>query len=238
MTAELFARLELEPGANRDEVRAAYFRLAKTLHPDRQAGDDPDATERFLLIQQAYEVLMDPSLTLEYEKTQTKSQQGSSSPTSTADSQSRRPVMGGRPASGPSDEELQDAERAYQRAVDLLDSGRSEPALRAMQAVVRVAPRFPRYRSLLGYCLALEGQNLHAARDHCRYAVEAEPFEADHQARLGFVYQQAGLQRTADKCFDEALRIEPRNAITLQHYSVEEESGGLFGAVKRIFGGG
>jgi tetratricopeptide (TPR) repeat protein len=238
MIAELFARLELEPGANRDEVRAAYFRLAKTLHPDRQAGDDPDATERFLQIQQAYEVLMDPSLRLEYERSMPKPDHTSSSPNRSVDSLSHRPVMGGRPASGPSDEELQDAERAYQRAVDLLDSGRSEPALRAMQAVVRVAPRFPRYRSLLGYCLALEGQNLHAARDHCRYAVEAEPFEADHQARLGFVYQQAGLQRTADKCFDEALRIEPRNAIAMSHYSAEEEGGGLFGAVKRIFSGG
>ena len=135
MIAELFARLELEPGATRDEVRAAYFRLAKTLHPDRQAGDDPDATERFLQIQQAYEVLMDPSLRLEYERSMPKPDHTSSSPNRSVDSLSHRPVMGGRPASGPSDEELQDAERAYQRAVDLLDSGRSEPALRAMQAV-------------------------------------------------------------------------------------------------------
>jgi len=237
MTAELYARLELEPGANRDAVRSAYFRLAKTLHPDRQAGDDPDATEKFLAIQQAYEILMDPSLTLEYERNQPKGEDSGSAPAKKVDSRSHRPVMGGRPATGPTDEELQDAERAYQRAVDLLDSGRSEPALRAMQAVVRVAPRFPRYRSLLGYCLALEGQNLHAARDHCRYAVEAEPFEADHQARLGFVYQQAGLQRTADKCFEEALRIEPRNAIAVGHYEVNDESGGFLGTVKRIFGG-
>ena len=47
-----------------EEIRAAYFKLAKTLHPDRQAGDDPSATERFLEIQQAYEILMDPNLSL------------------------------------------------------------------------------------------------------------------------------------------------------------------------------
>jgi hypothetical protein len=51
------------------------------------------------------------------------------------------------------------------------------------------------------------------------------------------VYQQAGLQRTADKCFEEALRIEPRNAIALGHYDVKDESGGFLGTVKRIFGG-
>lgn len=235
MTTELFARLDLEPDANREDIRAAYFRLAKTLHPDRQAGADADSTERFLEIQQAYEILMDPNLKLDYEKTH----KGKGQPVEDKpkrESRSHRPVMGGRPAGAPTDEELQDAERAYQRAVDLLESGRSEPALRAMQAVVRVAPRFPRYRSLLGYCLALEGQNLHAARDHCRYAVEAEPFEADHQARLGYVYQQAGLQRTADKCFEETLRIEPRNPIALSHYSTEDTSGGLLGTLKRFFG--
>lgn len=237
MTAELFARLELDPGATRKEIRSAYFRLAKTLHPDRQAGDDPEATERFLGVQRAYEILMDPSLALEYEKAQAKiAEDEGKAEAQNLDSRAFRPVMGGRPASGPSEEELRDAERAFHRAMDLLDSGRSEPALRAMQAVVRVAPRFPRYRSLLGYCLALEGQNLHAARDHCRYAVEAEPFEADHQARMGFVYQQAGLQRTADKCFAEALRIEPKNAIALSHHTSREKPAGFVGAVKRIFG--
>lgn len=234
MSTDLYARLALEPGAKRDEVRAAYFKLAKTLHPDRQAGEDAEATEKFLLVQQAYEILMDPKLKFEYEEAHRRAEQPSA-PTSHV--KGRSPVMAGRPASGPSEEELRDAERAFSRAGDLLASGRSDAALRAMQAVVRVAPRFPRYRSLLGYCLALEGQNLHAARDHCRYAVEAEPFEADHQARLGFVYQQAGLQRTADKCFAESLRIEPRNAIALSHHDVEVESGGILGSLKRIFGG-
>jgi len=235
MSTELLSRLELKPGANREQVRAAYFRLAKTLHPDRQAGTDPEATERFLLIQQAYEILMDPRLKHEFEEINRKSASETSGPTKT--SRGHRPVMGGRPSSAPSDDELLDAERAFRRALDLLESNRSEPALRAMQAVVRVAPRFARYRSLLGYCLGLEGQNLHAARDHCRYAVEAEPFEADHQARLGFVYQQAGLGRTADKCFEEALRIEPGNELTLLHYKPEDDSGGFLGSLKRIFGG-
>jgi curved DNA-binding protein CbpA len=234
MSTELYSRLQLEPGANREQVRAAYFRLAKTLHPDRQAGDDPEATERFLMIQQAYEILMDPRLTHEYEEVN----RGSSKPRpATRILHGHKPVMGGRPAIGPSDDELRDAERAFDRAIDLLDTGRSDSALRAMQAVVRVAPRFSRYRSLLGYCLAVQGQNLHAARDHCRYAVEAEPFEADHQARLGFVYAQAGLARTADKCFEEALRIEPNNAIALSHHNPARESGGFFGSLKRIFGG-
>lgn len=234
MSTDLYARLELKPGANREEVRAAYFKLAKTLHPDRQAGDDDQATEKFLEVQQAYEILMDPQRKFEYEESVRKAQK----PEAPASRPTRRSqVMGGRPATGPSEEELRDAERAFSRAEDLLASGRSEAALRAMQAVVRVAPRFPRYRSLLGYCLALEGQNLHAARDHCRYAVEAEPFEADHQARLGFVYQQAGLQRTADKCFAESLRIEPRNAIALSHHDVPQETGGILRSLKRIFGG-
>lgn len=233
MSTELYERLQLGPWASREEIRAAYFRLAKELHPDRQAGKDAGATERFLEIQQAYEILMDPNLRLEYERTH------KSGPAQREDpvSEGQRPVMVARAAAGPTEEELQDAEKAFQRAQDLLVAGRSDAALRAMQAVVRVVPRVARYRSLLGYCLALEGQNLHAARDHCRYAVEAEPFEADHQARLGFVYQQAGLQRTADKCFRDALRIEPKNAIAAVHYDPDASNGGFVGSLKRIFGG-
>jgi curved DNA-binding protein CbpA len=235
-TELLYSRLELDPGANREQVRSAYFRLAKTLHPDRQAGGDSEATERFLQIQQAYEVLMDPRLRHEYEAIHPASER--EPPARKPTSPGGRPIMRGRPASAtPSEEEMLDAERAFRRALDFLESGKSEPALRAMQAVVRVVPRFARYRSLLGYCLALEGQNLHAARDHCRYAVEAEPFEADHQARLGFVYEQAGLGRTANKWFEEALRVEPQNEITLQHYKPENESGGILSSLKRFFGG-
>ena len=96
MSTELYERLQLGPWASREEIRAAYFRLAKELHPDRQAGKDADATERFLEIQQAYEILMDPNLRLEYERSH---RSGPATPEGPI-SRPQRPVMVARPSSG------------------------------------------------------------------------------------------------------------------------------------------
>jgi DnaJ-class molecular chaperone len=45
--------------ANRNEIRAAYLRLAAHLHPDRNGGD-AKKTERFKEVTEAYRMLTDP----------------------------------------------------------------------------------------------------------------------------------------------------------------------------------
>ncbi len=51
--------------AGEREIRSAYRRLAKQYHPD--TNSDPDAAEKFLKIQEAYEVLSDPAKRAEYD---------------------------------------------------------------------------------------------------------------------------------------------------------------------------
>jgi DnaJ-class molecular chaperone len=53
---ELYSILELRPGASRDEIRAAYVRLARQNHPD-VCPNDTEAAERFRKIHYAYETL-------------------------------------------------------------------------------------------------------------------------------------------------------------------------------------
>lgn len=50
-----FSVLGLKDNATGDEIKAAYFKLAKEYHPD--ANKKPGATERFRLIAASYEVL-------------------------------------------------------------------------------------------------------------------------------------------------------------------------------------
>jgi molecular chaperone DnaJ len=51
--------LELEKGANDQAIKAAFRRLAKDCHPDRNGGDK-DAEHKFKELNEAYEVLKDP----------------------------------------------------------------------------------------------------------------------------------------------------------------------------------
>ncbi len=56
--SNLYARLGVPRDATPEEIRGAYFEAARRLHPD--TNPEPNASEQFLQIQQAYEVLSNP----------------------------------------------------------------------------------------------------------------------------------------------------------------------------------
>ncbi|NDU72916.1 molecular chaperone DnaJ [Actinomadura sp. DSM 109109] len=58
MANDYYATLGVRRDASADEVKKAYRRLARELHPD--VNPDPETQERFKEITQAYEVLSDP----------------------------------------------------------------------------------------------------------------------------------------------------------------------------------
>ncbi len=233
-----YAVLEVEPTASLSEIRKAYFRLAKIYHPDRQAGDDPEAVEHFLAIQAAYEVLIDPRKRGQYESLRAAAQ----APVRPAEATAREeaaPAVASETRAKPSNEDERNARNAYMRVQEWLEVGEEEKAYRAMKAVCRAVPDRPEYDSLYGYLCARFDERLHAARDLCRRAVEAEPFNPDFHARLGYVYWKAGLRKTAEQYFAEALRLHPGHELARQYAAggdgAEGGNKGLLGGLKRLF---
>jgi curved DNA-binding protein CbpA len=60
--------LDLDRDATPDEIKAAYYKLAREYHPD-VAADDPDITQKFALISQAYRILSDSQRRHQYDRT-------------------------------------------------------------------------------------------------------------------------------------------------------------------------
>ena len=65
--ADLYARLGLTKGANAAEIKKAYRKLAKELHPDKNK-DNPKASERFSEITAAYDLLSDDAKRARYDR--------------------------------------------------------------------------------------------------------------------------------------------------------------------------
>jgi len=65
--ADLYSELGVAKGASEADIKKAYRKLAKELHPDRNK-DNPKASERFSKVTNAYDILTDKAKRAQYDR--------------------------------------------------------------------------------------------------------------------------------------------------------------------------
>jgi len=65
--ADLYSQLNVARGASEAEIKKAYRKLAKELHPDKNK-DKPGATERFSKVTRAYDILTEKDKRAQYDR--------------------------------------------------------------------------------------------------------------------------------------------------------------------------
>jgi molecular chaperone DnaJ len=68
MKRDAYETLGVSRNADEQEIKQAYYRLAKEHHPDKNPDNREEATEKFKEIQSAYEVLKDPQKRARYDQ--------------------------------------------------------------------------------------------------------------------------------------------------------------------------
>ncbi len=229
-----YAVLGVTRSARPDEIKRAYYSLAKRFHPDRFRRD-ADASLRgriefaFGKITQAYEVLKDTSLRAAYDlKLETaarreeglrpKNVEGSVPERGEAYANGRPPGTSPpprAPAAGQSTPQYR-AEECYQQGLAALQQKNHALASKYLGEAALLAPQQARYRALYGRALAFNRQTRRQAENELQAAITLDAQNVSYRVLLAELYQDIGLRRRAEAELQRALSIDPQHPQALR----------------------
>lgn len=188
--------LGLQTEAARDEIKRAYFRLAKEYHPDRhfQSGLEeltPHLETLFRRITEAYDTLLMERKRKDYDnELALKKFKGRREETAVTS-----------PAG-----QVQMGQQALQK-------GDFKTAAYFFDAVVKAAPDKAGHHALLAKTLTQMTGRQRDAETHYKKAIELDPSDVENYIGLGMLYKKGGMIQRAQRQFEEALIWDPANRI-------------------------
>ncbi|MBN1224024.1 MAG: DnaJ domain-containing protein [Candidatus Aminicenantes bacterium] len=203
--------LDIPKSAPADEVKKAYFLLARQYHPDlfnrKVAASQKDVIDEvFNQISRAYKTLSDESKREDYDKTIAESE-------------------------APAHKGIEkQAEKKFRQAKTLYNMGRYEEAVSYLEEAIRMDAHKSSYYLLLGMVEGKISDFHKKAEEHFNRAIGLEPWNPDGYLGLGLLYKNAGLKIKAANQFRKVLRFDSSNEAAIRELqSLEGKSfkGGL-----------
>jgi len=199
--------LDVEDFVNAEQIKKAYYRRAKELHPDRHSHLPHETKEKlssiFAHLTEAYEILMNSESKKKYDKSLTL-----------------------KPATV-SNEEL--AHREFEQGKIEFWNGNLSEAEMFFQKAIYFNNSSAKYFYFYAKTLLKLGK-IHEAERAIKKALNHDPLNSDYSVEAGCIYHALGLSYRARENFETALRLEPSN--TRAHEGMmglkgKKESGGF-----------
>lgn len=211
----LYQILDIPKTAADEDIKKAYFQMARKYHPDRfdralAAEFKSQIDEVFDGITNAYRVL--------------------------SNKDSRRVYDAKSAAAAPQDdaqEALRKADIKFRQGKTLYGQGRYEEAMGILEEAVRTRRDKGDYFLLLAMCESKLKAFVRKAEEDFLKAIQLEPWNAEGYVGLGLLYKAEGMQTKAIKQLEKALEAEPEHASARE--ALEELTGGAKKGPKSIF---
>jgi curved DNA-binding protein CbpA len=200
--ANCYAVLELGAACTTEQVRNAYYFLARRYHPDRfrsgPLADLIDSIEDFFTrVTEAYNTLVDPDRREEYDRQL---------------AQARGPVK------APTDHDAKElARQNYLHARALIERGRYTDAVKSLQNAIKLDVREPKYHIEIGKLMSRNPRMRGEAEEHLKEAARLDPAQVDSYLALGELYEKMNRREDARAQFREVLRWEPDHVAASTH---------------------
>ncbi len=212
--------IQLPTTASADEIKDAYYALARRYHPDRFHGKSgtrqhAQISSAFARITQAYETLTDADARLAYDQAMERARQFAKA-TAKPEASEAAPAATSEfyfDEAGDGSAETGRAEYSFREGVGALQQGRVNEAITYLAAASRLAPYEARYRAHYGRALAAADATRRLAENEIQAAVKLEPGNAAFRTMLAELYFELKFHRRAQTEVDRALALDPNNAL-------------------------
>jgi curved DNA-binding protein CbpA len=213
---DLYQVLGVSSGARTDEVRRAYYALARKFHPDKFRKEEikAKAEKSFARITEAYSTLVNADLRQKYNE-EAAAHAGHRNDNRAADT-------------------TEIARQNFRHGREHLEHGRLAEALSSLQNACDQDPTRAEYFELLGTTQARNPRLRKQAEENLQKAIEISPTRANAYAMLGSLYERAGTTDRAREMYRRALQWDPENELARKALEGETpgKKSGLLGLFK------
>lgn len=210
--------IQMPTTASADEIKNAYYALARRYHPDRfhlKSGTPLHAkiSSAFARITQAYETLTDANARLAYDQAMERARQFAKTTAKPAAPEADVADEINFDEASHAASESDRPEYNFREGVAALQQGRINAAITYLASAARLLPDEARYRAHYGRALAASDATRRLAENEMQAAVKLEPGNADFRTMLAELYFELKFNRRAQTEVDRALALDPNHAL-------------------------